>query len=62
VLQPIETKRWRLTAWSLGNFVFYQRGLEVTRSGILLVQLDSRGVVGSELRPARIVRFQPRLR
>jgi poly-gamma-glutamate synthesis protein (capsule biosynthesis protein) len=61
VLQPIDVERWRLTAWSLGNFVFYDRGPEAAKTGILLVRLDRRGVVGSELRPARIVRAQPRL-
>lgn len=60
VLQPIERRGRRLVAWSLGNFVFLPNSPGTERSGILMVQLDARGVRSFRLRPA-LVGPQPRL-
>jgi len=62
VLQPVTRRGRRLVAWSLGNFVFPSYSPRTEQTGILLVRLDARGVVGHRLRPARIKGVQPRLR
>ena len=61
VLLPVETTApGRLVAWSLGNFVFSSRSERTARTGVLMVKLSARGVVGHRLLPARIVMEQPR--
>ena len=61
VLLPVESPApGRLVAWSLGNFVFSARSEPTARTGVLLVKLAARGVVGYRLLPARIVGEQPR--
>jgi poly-gamma-glutamate capsule biosynthesis protein CapA/YwtB (metallophosphatase superfamily) len=62
VLQPISRpSRRRLVAWSLGNFVFPAHSSGTEQTGVLLIQLDARGVRRHFLRPARISGVQPRL-
>jgi poly-gamma-glutamate synthesis protein (capsule biosynthesis protein) len=61
VLQPRERRGRRFVAWSLGNFVFTGTSDLTRRTGILTVRLGRGGVLGSRLRPARIVLSQPRL-
>jgi poly-gamma-glutamate capsule biosynthesis protein CapA/YwtB (metallophosphatase superfamily) len=61
VLQPIERTRNRLVAWSLGNFVFAAHSPGTERTGILRLELGSRGVIGRSFRRARIHGVQPRL-
>lgn len=61
VLQPIERKRKRLVAWSLGNFVFAAHSPGTERTGILRLELGARGVIGHGFRRARIHGVQPRL-
>jgi poly-gamma-glutamate synthesis protein (capsule biosynthesis protein) len=51
----------RLVAWSLGNFVFPAHSRSTTSTGVLVVHLGSRGVVGHLLRRARIEGVRPRL-
>jgi poly-gamma-glutamate synthesis protein (capsule biosynthesis protein) len=58
-LQPVERTGRRVVAWSLGNFVFASYRPETQRTGILLVDLDARGVVGARLRPATIDGVRP---
>jgi poly-gamma-glutamate capsule biosynthesis protein CapA/YwtB (metallophosphatase superfamily) len=59
VLQPVERSGHRLTAWSLGNFVFPPNGGGADRTGILTVSLNATGVVSWTLRPATIHGFRP---
>jgi poly-gamma-glutamate capsule biosynthesis protein CapA/YwtB (metallophosphatase superfamily) len=59
VLQPLTRDRRRLVAWSLGNFVFPAASAGTTRTGILLADLDARGVAAARLRPATIHGFRP---
>jgi len=59
VLQPVERRRRKVVAWSLGNFVFGAASPGTTASGILLVGLGADGVRSSELVPARIDSFRP---
>ncbi|MGH3007749.1 MAG: CapA family protein, partial [Gaiellaceae bacterium] len=61
VLQPIERKRKRLVAWSLGNFVFPAHSPGTERTGILRLELGAHGVIGHGFRRARIHGVQPRL-
>ena len=62
VLLPVESPApGRLVAWSLGNFVFSARSELTARTGVLVVELAARGVVGHRLLPARIAGEQPRL-
>ena len=61
VLQPIERRRRRVVAYSLGNFVFSTSGGATARTGILRLRLSGRGVEGSRLLRGRIVAAQPRL-
>lgn len=61
VLQPIEPRRKRLVAWSLGNFVFAAHSPGTERTGILRIRLGARGVEGHGFRRARIAWVQPRL-
>ncbi len=61
VLQPIERRGRTLVAWSLGNFVFAPHSAGTDETGVLLVRLGARGVVGHSFRPAKIVGVQPRL-
>lgn len=61
VLQPVERRGRTLVAWSLGNFVFAPHSPGTDETGVLLVRLGARGVVGYSVRPARIVGVQPRL-
>ena len=58
VLQPLERKRHTAVAWSLGNFVFPSVGA-ATKTGVLLVALDARGVAGARLVPATIRGYRP---
>ncbi|CAB4706146.1 MAG: hypothetical protein F2663_08285 [Actinobacteria bacterium] len=58
VLQPLQRKGHTLVAWSLGNFVFPSGGAS-TRTGVLLVGLDARGVSGAKLVPATIHGYRP---
>ncbi len=63
VLQPVERRSSRrLVAWSLGNFVFSPGSLVATRSAILELELDGRGVHAHRLLPVRIVGSRPVLR
>ncbi len=62
VLQPIRRSGSRLVAYSLGNFVFGAVSAPTARTGILLVRLARRGVVGTRFRAARIVATRPVLR
>ncbi len=59
VLQPVERRRRKLVAWSLGNFVFGAVSPGTTASGILLVGLAADGVRSAELVPATIDSFRP---
>jgi poly-gamma-glutamate synthesis protein (capsule biosynthesis protein) len=61
VLQPRVRRGHRITAWSLGNFVFSTGGGATSRTGILMLRLSGRGVEGSRFLRARIVGTQPRL-
>lgn len=61
VLQPFARKGNRLIAWSLGNFVFAAYSPGTARTGILRIRLGARGVLGWNLRRARIAGVQPRL-
>jgi poly-gamma-glutamate synthesis protein (capsule biosynthesis protein) len=62
VLQPVERPdRFRLVAWSLGNFVFAANSPGTTSTGILLVHLALDGVRGARLVPARIEGVRPSL-
>jgi len=59
VLQPLERRRRKVVAWSLGNFVFGAASPGTTASGVLLVGLAADGVRSAELVPARIEGFRP---
>lgn len=60
VWQPVQRVRGRrLIAWSLGNFVFAPGSLVATRSAILELSLDGRGVRSYRLRPVRLVGTRP---
>lgn len=59
VLQPVERRRRKVVAWSLGNFVFGAASPGTTASGILLVGLGADGVRSAELVPAQIESFRP---
>jgi len=62
VLQPVERPgRFRLVAWSLGNFVFAANSPGTTSTGILLVHLALDGVRGARLVRANIVGVRPSL-
>jgi poly-gamma-glutamate capsule biosynthesis protein CapA/YwtB (metallophosphatase superfamily) len=62
VLQPVERPgRFRLVAWSLGNFVFAANSPGTTSTGILLVHLALDGVRGARLVPAEIEGVRPSL-
>jgi poly-gamma-glutamate capsule biosynthesis protein CapA/YwtB (metallophosphatase superfamily) len=62
VLQPVERPdRFRLVAWSLGNFVFAANSPGTTSTGILLVHLALDGVRGARLVPVRIEGVRPSL-
>jgi poly-gamma-glutamate synthesis protein (capsule biosynthesis protein) len=58
-LQPLERRGRTLVAWSLGNFVFASHRPETRRTGILVVDLDARGVAAARLRPASIEGVRP---
>ena len=61
VLLPVESPApGKLVAWGLGNFVFSAHSAATARTGVLVVKLSARGVVGHRLWPARIVAEQPR--
>ena len=59
VLQPIERRKNRLLAWSLGNFVFAARSPGTTTTGVLTLGLDTHGVRWNELVPAKIAGVRP---
>ena len=59
VLQPLQRGGSKLVVWSLGNFVFPARSPGTTATGILLVHLGARGVLGARLEPARIEGVRP---
>lgn len=59
VLQPIERRGRRLTAWSLGNFLFSPGSVAGTYTGALQLELDARGVVAHRMTPVRIVNTRP---
>jgi poly-gamma-glutamate capsule biosynthesis protein CapA/YwtB (metallophosphatase superfamily) len=62
VLQPVERPdRFRLVAWSLGNFIFAANSPGTTSTGILLVHLALDGVRGARLVRARIEGARPSL-
>lgn len=61
VLQPVDRRGRTLVAWSLGNFVFAPHSPGTDETGVLLVRLGARGVLGHSFRPARIVGVQPQL-
>lgn len=62
VLQPIVRSRARrLVAYSLGNFVWAAGSAFTARTGILTLQLSSRGVEHARFQRAMIVNTQPRL-
>jgi poly-gamma-glutamate synthesis protein (capsule biosynthesis protein) len=54
VLQPIERRRRRLVAWSLGNFVFGANTLGTESTGILRLRLGHGGLLRYSFRRARI--------
>jgi len=54
VLQPIEPRRRRLVAWSLGNFVFGANTLGTESTGILRLQMGQGGLRDYSFRRARI--------
>ena len=60
VLGPVSVPmRGALVAWSLGNFVFPSFRAETVRTGVLVVRLGARGVLGHELVPHRIDGYRP---
>jgi poly-gamma-glutamate synthesis protein (capsule biosynthesis protein) len=61
VLQPTRTRRRRVVAYSLGNFIWTPSSALTARTGILRLRLSGRGVEGARLRKATIVGGQPRL-
>ncbi len=61
VLQPVEFYNGGLIAYSLGNFVFDDFGLEQNLTAILLVTLGSGGVESYNWSPVSIVNGLPRL-
>jgi poly-gamma-glutamate capsule biosynthesis protein CapA/YwtB (metallophosphatase superfamily) len=61
VLGPVTRPRAHaLVAWSLGNFVFPSSGV-ASRTAIVEVWLDSKGVRRSAFLPVLIDGFRPRL-
>jgi Bacterial capsule synthesis protein PGA_cap len=62
VLQPIRRNGRKLTAYSLGNFVFGAASPGTTSTGILELGLSTRGVERSRFRRAVISGTRPRLR
>jgi Bacterial capsule synthesis protein PGA_cap len=63
VLQPIRSVGpRRLVAYSLGNFVFGAGSPGTTNTGILQLELSTRGVEGTSFRRARIEATRPVLR
>ncbi len=61
VLQPLGHHGRKLVAWSLGNFVFPSHSAGTRRTGVLIADLDARGVVGARILPATITGFRPEL-
>lgn len=61
VLQPTRTRRRRVVAYSLGNFIWTPGSGPTARTGILSLHLSGRGVESARLRRATIVGGQPRL-
>ncbi len=59
VLQPVERRGTRLTAWSLGNFLFSPGKPPGTYSGALTMQVDATGVRGWRMHPVRIIDTRP---
>ena len=58
-MQPLQRGGAKLVAWSLGNFVFPAHSAGTTSTGVLLVHLGARGVVGQRLVPAKIRGVRP---
>jgi len=61
VLQPTRTRKRRVVAYSLGNFIWTPGSGPTARTGILNLHLSGRGVERVRLRRATIVGGQPRL-
>jgi poly-gamma-glutamate synthesis protein (capsule biosynthesis protein) len=61
VLQPVERRRRKVTAYSLGNFVWAAGSPSSAATGILRLRLSARGVEGSRLARAVIVNTRARL-
>lgn len=61
VLQPIDRRRRRLVAWSLGNFVWSPPTYSTSLTGVLHLGLSTRGVERARLRRGRIIGSRPRL-
>jgi poly-gamma-glutamate synthesis protein (capsule biosynthesis protein) len=61
VVQPRGTVGRTLVHYGLGNFQFYAGGGPGANSGVLRVTVDSKGVTGSEWKPATIVGGSPML-
>jgi len=61
VLQPVETGKRSVTAFSLGNFVWSAGSPASASTGILRLRLSARGVEGARLAPAVIESTRPRL-
>ena len=59
VLQPTERAGRRLTAYSLGNFVFSAHSPGTTATGILHLRLSARGVEAARMQRARIEGVRP---
>lgn len=53
--------RTSLIAYSLGNFVFDQRGGQKVQGAILVCNVSKAGIVSAEAMPVRIEGFRPRL-
>jgi poly-gamma-glutamate capsule biosynthesis protein CapA/YwtB (metallophosphatase superfamily) len=62
VFGGVETApRRSVVAWTLGNFVFPAQSADTSRTGILLIKLDRRGVRGWRVAHATIHGFRPEL-
>jgi poly-gamma-glutamate synthesis protein (capsule biosynthesis protein) len=61
VLQPVERGRHKVTAYSLGNFVWSAGSSASSATGILRLKLSTRGVEGARLLRAVIEGTRPRL-
>ena len=61
VVQPVATVGKTLVHYGMGNFQFYAGGGPGANSGVLRVTVDSKGVTGSEWKPATIVGGSPML-